>query len=641
MKTIVREIFSMLFAVVLVLSLSLVTAMPAAADPPQLAWSVQYMIDQSQTVGNFSQLNDPRNNRGLALSPDGRYLYVGYLNPNGPATWTPQPQHQKQVRKIDTENTDYTNATIAILQGDRGKAIATDDKGRVYLAEGSDTDTKDGAGVHIYDADLTIKLFTIGLGGAGGLAKPEGVAVTRESGTLALYVTDRTNKTLTRFVISEGSGGAITSVAKAGLGGTGSIVIAGASQLRGVEVDPSGRIWMADIKSDNPAVGDGTVFRVNSDGTGLTSANVSTPIDIAFDDTHAFVTQHKTLTITVLEQSDMSVVTVLTPPWVPLELDPNGQDPDGALSGIVVVPGKFFYVANEAGQTASEKSTYGRTDAQSGNIDGKYYTDMTHDDNDPILKAVILPSTITATAGSGGSISPSGSVSVDYGASQTFTITPGTGYHVADVEVDNVSQGALASYTFNNVTANHNIAASFVINTPTPTLTPTETPTMTPTQTPTMTPTQTPTCTPASGGKQGVLDDLIALRAIVTRKEDVHKLDEAIKHLTKSLTPSWWIDSSHLKAHEGKKVFDEEKAAVMQLRALINDRKSTVPGEIVQGFIDRIMAADRLLAVVAIAGSTKNTAKAIVELGKGDEEDAKGHYDHAIDHYKNAWDIAT
>jgi len=79
----------------------------------------------------------------------------------------------------------------------------------------------------------------------------------------------------------------------------------------------------------------------------------------------------------------------------------------------------------------------------------------------------------------------------------------------------------------------------------------------------------------------------------------------------------------------------------MQLRALINDTKSTVPDEIVQGFIDRIMEADRLLAVVAIAGSTKNIAKAIVELGKGDSEYARGRYDHAIDHYKNAWDIAT
>ena len=64
-----------------------------------------------------------------------------------------------------------------------------------------------------------------------------------------------------------------------------------------------------------------------------------------------------------------------------------------------------------------------------------------------------------------GSISPSGAVSVDYGADQAFTITPSTGYHVADVLVDGVSVGAVTSYTFEDVAANHTIAASFAINT--------------------------------------------------------------------------------------------------------------------------------------------------------------------------------
>ena len=73
--------------------------------------------------------------------------------------------------------------------------------------------------------------------------------------------------------------------------------------------------------------------------------------------------------------------------------------------------------------------------------------------------------TITATAGANGTISPSGSVTVNHGGSQTFTITPNTGYHVADVLVDGISVGAVTSYTFTNVTANHTIAASFAIDT--------------------------------------------------------------------------------------------------------------------------------------------------------------------------------
>ena len=69
--------------------------------------------------------------------------------------------------------------------------------------------------------------------------------------------------------------------------------------------------------------------------------------------------------------------------------------------------------------------------------------------------------TITATAGEGGVITPAGEVSVKEGASQTFTITASEGYAIADVLVDGQSVGAVDSYTFENVTANHTIAALF------------------------------------------------------------------------------------------------------------------------------------------------------------------------------------
>ena len=70
--------------------------------------------------------------------------------------------------------------------------------------------------------------------------------------------------------------------------------------------------------------------------------------------------------------------------------------------------------------------------------------------------------TITASAGANGTITPSGSVSVNPGANQSFTITPtNTTFHIADVLVDGSSVGAVPSYTFNNVTANHTISAIF------------------------------------------------------------------------------------------------------------------------------------------------------------------------------------
>jgi hypothetical protein len=86
---------------------------------------------------------------------------------------------------------------------------------------------------------------------------------------------------------------------------------------------------------------------------------------------------------------------------------------------------------------------------------------------DHTISATFVASTtttyiITASAGAGGSISPSGSVVVIRGESQTFTITPNAGYVVSGVVVDGTQLGALTTYTFTNVQGTHTIAASFV-----------------------------------------------------------------------------------------------------------------------------------------------------------------------------------
>src|SRR5207249_6265902 len=72
--------------------------------------------------------------------------------------------------------------------------------------------------------------------------------------------------------------------------------------------------------------------------------------------------------------------------------------------------------------------------------------------------------TITTSADANGSITPSGAVSVSHGAAQAFTITPNPCYHIADVLVDGVSVGAVSSYSFSNVIADHAITANFAAN---------------------------------------------------------------------------------------------------------------------------------------------------------------------------------
>ena len=149
--------------------------------------------------------------------------------------------------------------------------------------------------------------------------------------------------------------------------------------------------------------------------------------------------------------------TVATPYTITATASSGGTiSPSGSVS---VAPGEdqTFIIAPNTGYYISDVLVDG---ASVGAVATHTFTNVAS--NHTIAASFsIFSYTITATAGSGGSISPSGSVSVNYGATQTFTITPNTGYNVADVKVDGSSVGAVTTYTFTNVTTNHTIAATF------------------------------------------------------------------------------------------------------------------------------------------------------------------------------------
>ena len=71
---------------------------------------------------------------------------------------------------------------------------------------------------------------------------------------------------------------------------------------------------------------------------------------------------------------------------------------------------------------------------------------------------------VNAKANNNGKIVPSGEVILKYGASQKFAITPSEGYHILDVKVDDESKGALDTYEFKDIKANHSIEATFAID---------------------------------------------------------------------------------------------------------------------------------------------------------------------------------
>lgn len=84
--------------------------------------------------------------------------------------------------------------------------------------------------------------------------------------------------------------------------------------------------------------------------------------------------------------------------------------------------------------------------------------------------------TITASAGEGGAISPSGKVVVGEGTDKSFVITPDDGYSVAEIKVDGqaekladiVGENGIGTYTFKDVTADHTIEVTFKNDSTTP-----------------------------------------------------------------------------------------------------------------------------------------------------------------------------
>jgi DNA/RNA-binding domain of Phe-tRNA-synthetase-like protein len=74
---------------------------------------------------------------------------------------------------------------------------------------------------------------------------------------------------------------------------------------------------------------------------------------------------------------------------------------------------------------------------------------------------LIITYEVNAITSNNGTISPAGVTSVAEGESVTYTISASPDHHIADVLVDGVSVGALSSYTFNQIGANHNIEAFF------------------------------------------------------------------------------------------------------------------------------------------------------------------------------------
>jgi len=144
-------------------------------------------------------------------------------------------------------------------------------------------------------------------------------------------------------------------------------------------------------------------------------------------------------------------------------------DVTGAVNGTVPAGGNLTFTGISEGEnvTVSADDTGGCCEFVSWSDGGAQIHNITMDSDKNVTATCSVPGpfTINATAGANGNISPSGAVSVNCSANQTFNITADACYDIEDVLVDGSPVGAVPSYTFTNVTANHTINATFAIRT--------------------------------------------------------------------------------------------------------------------------------------------------------------------------------
>ena len=306
---------------------------------------------------------------------------------------------------------------------------------------------------HTISASFSIITYTISTSaGAGGSITPSGSVSVSHGTSKTFTITPNTGYGVTNVLVDGAPLGAVSSYtfnnvtanhtisasfavntftinASAGTGGSispsGAVPVSGGANQT-FTITPNTGYRIADVLVDGSSVGALASFT-------FTNVNSSHAISASFT---------------------ANTYTIIASAGVGGSISPSGSVTvnHGTNQTFTITPNTGYVILNVVvdGSSVGSVSSYTFSNVKAGHAISATFAGRTY--------------TLNAVAEVGGSISPSGNTSVNHGANQTFTITPNTGYSIANVKVDGASQGAISSYTFNNVTANHTISASFTAN---------------------------------------------------------------------------------------------------------------------------------------------------------------------------------
>jgi len=285
---------------------------PMALQAAPLTWSLLH----DQSVVSTSSETLSRSLRGLALSGDDQSLYGGFI----------QKSLGSGVRHFTLSGDPpvgtaaaYFNVTTIGPSGTdhQPKAVATDDRGFVYVGSSKDSTSGDNARVIIKDGSLGAeqKVFVL----ADITATPSGFTGERvgglslrraDDGTLYLYVSREApySAYVERYLIGGTDITTATLTLDTTFNGTGRFslrtVFADASDLRGLEVAEDGTLFVTSSAGD-------AVYRISDDLTSVTRQTVDNAIDLALFDSRVFVTSYNAAASAIFELSAASTLDLL------------------------------------------------------------------------------------------------------------------------------------------------------------------------------------------------------------------------------------------------------------------------------------------------------------------------------------------
>ncbi len=131
----------------------------------------------------------------------------------------------------------------------------------------------------------------------------------------------------------------------------------------------------------------------------------------------------------------------------------SGTDTTYAAAGLTAGETYYFVVRAYNGDLESLDSNEITVQAQAATT--------TTSTNTTTATSAVTTFTVTAATAVNGTITPSGTTTLDESASQTYSIAPNAGFHIDDVRIDGISIGEVSTYTFEQVSDNHTISASF------------------------------------------------------------------------------------------------------------------------------------------------------------------------------------